>query len=228
MNSENDTTIAFDDNTEIKNIVYSCDGNVSGYDVLCVIFYRNYLNMDGDGLTKEIVTIQPTSLFDVRKIKISVTEEKIVELNNAETTTSGTTSVDVPTSSTETDADGNTTTTTGNTNVSGDIDASSTTKVKIQYTKYTISWNESDNDVNQQFLNSDKMVAIFKTEGKMSSNINITSTENSATFDVYWNGDLEDTLLGDSKNCKLFIQMPNKLIYLLEFKHKKGRIIDNV
>ena len=228
LNSENDTTIAFDDNTEIKNIVYSCDGNVSGYDVLCVIFYRNYLNMSGDGLTKEIVTIQPTSLFDIRKIQISVTEEKIVELNNAETTTSGTTSVDVPTSSTETDADGNTTTTTGNTNVSGDIDASSTTKVKIQYTKYTISWNESDNDVNQQFLNSDKMVAIFKTEGKITSNINITSTENSATFDVYWNGDLEDTLLGDSKNCKLFIQMPNKLIYLLEFKHKKGRIIDNV
>lgn len=226
LKDEESRSIAFDNVTEIKNIVYSIKNfKLNNIDILSICLFRNYLNMSNDGLTKEISTFQVTSLFDVRGIRIKCTEAKEIELNNTETETTTDGTVTVTTSSTETDSEGETTITTGNSTSDIDATSSSTSKTKVQYTQYQITWAIGDANENQQFINSDKMTAMFKVDGKITSNINITSDETSATFDVYWNGDLEDTFLkNDTKRCKLFIQMPNKLVYLLDFK-QNGKTI---
>lgn len=249
LKEEGDNTIAYDGVTEIKNIIYSCNKDIKNHDVLGIAYFRNYLNTNGDNLTKEICTFQVTSLFDVRKIQIRVTDEQVVDLMNTETKTETETTTEtvttgtasVTTSSTETSTDPETgeettTTTTGTSTGSINADSSSssestsesTSTTKIQYTQYTISWTEGSLDLNQQFINSDKMTAVFKIGSKITSNINITAQENSAVFDVYWNGDLEDVFLDTRQRVKLFIQMPNKMIYMLEFYHWKGKIITGV
>jgi hypothetical protein len=214
LKDEDSRSIAFDNINEIKNIVYSIkDFKINNIEILSICLFRNYLNMSNDGLTKEISTFQVTSLFDVRGIRFKCTKAEEIELNN--TSTNG--SVTVPTYSTETDSEGNTTPVIGSTD--NKINADS--KTKVQYTQYQINWTVGSSSENQQFINSDKMTAMFKVDNKITSNINITSDETSATFDVYWNGDLEDTFLNtDIKRCKLFIQMPNKLVYLLDFKQR--------
>ena len=214
LKDEDSRSIAFDNVNEVKNIVYSIkDFKINNIEILSICLFRNYLNMSNDGLTKEISTFQVTSLFDVRGIRFKCTKAEEIELNN--TSTSG--SVTVPTYSAVTDSSGNTTPVTGSTD--NKINADS--KTKVQYTQYQINWTVGSSSENQQFINSDKMTAMFKVDNKITSNINITSDETSATFDVYWNGDLEDTFLNtDTKRCKLFIQMPNKLVYLLDFKQR--------
>lgn len=215
-------SIIFDDSKEVKNVIYQKKVGINNVDVGGIVFFRNYLNNTGDNLTKEIVTIQTAAIFDFRQFELVGDKCEVVSLENVEsesTSTSVTTgSATVTTSST--DSSGNTTTG----SASGGIDADTTTTTEtssttqVQFTRFIIKWIEGDPNYNQQFVNSEKLTAIFKVDNKMTSTVSITSSNNAATIDVYWNGDLDGEFLGvGSRKAKLFIQMANKMIYMLDF-----------
>ena len=134
--SSDDDIIAYDDNINVKNVVYKKSSKVSGYDVLGVYIKRNYLNNSGDNLSKSIQTIQFTSIYDIRPFDLSFEVSEIVsgrttavesELNiqtevetDVNVSVSVTGSVTTSSTNSSTDASGNTTTTTttGKTSVS--------------------------------------------------------------------------------------------------------------
>lgn len=247
VTSSDPNVIAYDDNTNVKNVVYTVGRKgigIEDYDVLSVFLKRNYLNNSGDNLNKNISTIQFTAIYDVRPFAMDMCCEELIE-NRLPVT--GTATVEVPTSSTEDILDEETgevigeETTTGTTDATGDIDAGASIKHQHIILKVKTEYNNIHR--NQQFFEIDdngnpivdKLTAVLgiKIDGrKTTSDIQITcekvGNNINVLFDIMFTGELEQYSLdgGDDKKAvrdrpaALYISMPNKLVYMLDFKFK--------
>lgn len=252
VQSNDDKKIAYDDNSNVKNVIYNVDvndlkKNGDWFDVVGVLLKRNYVNNSGDNLTKKISTLQVTSIYDVRRFKFELycaSEVRYIgtEVEN-ETNVSGVVT-DVKggaTSNSEGEITGvNVTPTTGT--VTGDTQSTATTIVqRTIYTVYTYIGDDKNKliDYNQQFYsiggegenieyNTDGLSAIFAIGTKFTSDVTISNRFDerpeyedylAIDFDIYWSGDLADKTLEKAKNdtARLYIKMPNKLIYQLNF-----------
>ena len=155
-------------------------------------------------------------------IKFSLNESKLVQMktNSVSSTTEVGGTVDVPTSGTGT--------TTSSIDATGETSSSADTF--IQYTSFKITVN-SAYTYNQQFTDVNKMKAVLRVDDSVTSDVTITKDDNNNIFiNVYWSGSLNDKFVNkkdsiplfDSKNtehdCYLYVSMPNKLIYSLNFK----------
>lgn len=279
--SSDDDIIAYDDNVNVKNVVYTTSEKLNNYDVIGTYIKRNYVNNSGDNLTKSIQTIQFTSIYDVRPFEVTCPICKVVsarttsvesELDiNVDVTVTGS----VPTSSSEaaTDKDGNitgVTTTTGSTDVEssggGGNSASSTSGENAntventsaatwtQQTIFNIKSSANDTTRNLQFIDYESISASFmvKKDGrKITSDVivelgkghNYNPEDNSGDisidFNIMWSGDLQGIYITDETTTKmnlnsesnydvaLFINMPNKLIYRLEFNISSGGVLNS-
>ena len=253
VQSNDDKKIAYDDNSNVKNVIYNVDvndlkKNGDWFDVVGVLLKRNYINNSGDNLTKKISTLQVTSIYDVRRFEFELycaSEVRYIGTEVENKTEVGGGSVSVP--SIGTDSEGNVTsngsTSAGVSGMTGDTQSTATTVV--QRTIYTVYTYIGDNknkliNYNQQFYsiggedeqieyNTDGLSAIFAIGTKFTSDVTISNRFDerypdylAIDFDIYWSGDLADKTLEKAKNdtARLYIKMPNKLIYQLNFNIK--------
>ena len=78
VTSSDTNIIAYDDNTNVKNVIYNTGRMGIDSDVVGVYLKRNYLNNSGDNLNKNISTIQFTSIYDVRKFEMEMCCDEII------------------------------------------------------------------------------------------------------------------------------------------------------
>lgn len=283
VENDNDKKIAYDDDTNVKNVVYKFekqekDADGLGWDVIGIFIRRNYINSEDDNLTKNISTYQFTSLYDVRKFDFTCIESEIVEFSDNTSTNvgdngssadgtgsgGGSGSVNVP--SIDEDEEGNVTTSSTSSNVDVDVNVnldidldlnlSGETKTLVQRTKFRIKTTKNDINLNQQFISYDSLSVIFKLDGpnKFTNNVTISAVDSNGNeltdeilngnsnvdinidFDILWTGDLANYFVtnkekhnkGKDYKSSLYISMPNKLIYRIDFilkKHNEGEAL---
>jgi hypothetical protein len=247
VHSNDDKKIAYDDNTNVKNIVYNIDKKLEKngwYDVVGVYLQRNFINNNGDNLTKKISTLQITSIYDVRKFDFELYCAAKVKYNDTstdvlynETTITGSVSSSV---NSETGAvNGVSSTLGGEQNPS--VSSGNTGVTEVQRTIYRIKtyikantkpekeeiikWNQQFYSVNDDGYNTDALSAVFAIGSKFTSDVSISNKVDgdflNIDFDIYWSGDLSGMFLDKIKgnpDTYLYIKMPNKLIYQIPFK----------
>lgn len=248
VNSNDDKKIAYDDNTNVKNVIYSVnkirlDNKLNlDWDVLGVYLKRNYINNNGDNLTKKISTIQITTIYDVRKFDFELNcaglykySDTTTDVNYEQPTVTGGVSADF-------DGEGNmngVSSTIGTGEPTSATSENNSGQTETQRTIYRIKTYIGSNkseliNWNQQFYSVDvdgnysteALSAIFAIESKFTSDVSISNTIDGdylcIDFDVYWSGDLAGRTLEEEKDdnptCYFYIKMPNKLIYQLKFR----------
>jgi hypothetical protein len=235
---------AYDDNNNVKNVIYYIKKqNVDNFDVIGIYLKRNFINSSGDNLTKRISTVQITALYDLRKFLFGLYCAKVLKEGdsyNAESETEVTTPPSVEVPNIGKDEEGNVTNN-GPTNseaTGGEYETKTEVTVETQQTVFRIKVDISETDKinwNQQFYSIeeteggglsysvDGLSAVFAVGNRFTDEVYIsTELEGTSTlcidFNVIWNGDLQEKKL-DKENgiAHLFIKMPNKLIYRLDF-----------
>lgn len=189
-------------------------------DLLSIYYFRRYMNNSSDNLSKDILTLNIGTIADIRKFIMSCT----CDVDN---TMSGSDDVEIEVPTIDTDEEGNTTTGT----------TTSSDKVEIEITRQVTTFlikipNDSENDYNHGFTDSEKISASIKYEGKIASDATITTYSDGAnnyiSIKLIWSGALSGVLLtSEFKETELFIKMPNGLIFKLEFKLNSSGIISN-
>lgn len=250
VTSSDTNMIAYDDNTNVKNVIYNTGRMGIDSDVVGVYLKRNYLNNSGDNLNKNISTIQFTSIYDVRKFEMEMCCDEIIA-NRVDISGSADVTVeDVITGISASSSSGSVTSVTGsegNANGDGEINNDNTTaQTKYQHVILRINTKVDDINWNQQFFEVDSDgnyivesltavlgVKLSSKNRKITNDIKISCENNggnlSILFDIMFTGELgEYTLDGvgakedkvRDKTCALYIAMPNKLVYMIEFKFK--------
>ena len=211
---EDNNIIAYDDNTNVKNVVYKFESGISNVDVGGVFLKRNYLNNSGDNLIKNITTIQFTSIYDIRQFNFDLccAEEAEIKDGTADVTSDSEVITDVNVNvGGEQDATGNTTAVTGNAvTTSTTVDSSGETTTKVQHTIFKLTTKLNNYDYNQGFVTigeeanpdddgtvSNKsaytvnqvtavlVVRTGKKEYKKTNNVTLTCEENGGNIDIY-------------------------------------------
>lgn len=217
VTDEDVNIIAYDDNTSIKNVVYTHKKNIDNIDVCGVLLKRNYINNSGDNLIKNISTIQFTSIYDVRKFEFYLCCASEVVVND------------------DNDNDGDDTT------------MENDEKIEAQRTVFKLITKLNDFDYNQGliFKNEDNnytanhitatlFIRTGKKEYKKTDDIILTCEQNYDDiiiyFDCYWSGDLNGYFLNKknkpykrTKNVVhgyLYFKMPNNLMYRIQLNFK--------
>ena len=235
---------AYDDNNNVKNVIYYIKKqNVDNFDVIGIYLKRNFINSSGDNLTKRISTVQITALYDLRKFLFGLYCAKVLKEGdsyNAESETEVITPPSVQVPNIGTDAEGNVTNngSTSSDATGGEYGTTTEVTVETQQTVFRIKVDISETNKinwNQQFYSIeeteggglsysvDGLSAVFAVGNRFTDEVYISAElEGTSTlcidFNVIWNGDLQEKKL-DKENgiAHLFIKMPNKLIYRLDF-----------
>ena len=234
--------IAYDDNVNVKNVVYTISKNISDIDVLGVYLKRNFLNNNGDNLNKNITSIQFTSIYDVRKFKFKMCcaeESESIDSDvesNLDIEVDGGLSFDIVDSTGDTAHVDTDVTSTGNTQ---NTPENTTATTKTQRTIFKITTYVDDTNYNQGFfeveddgtytvdsLSAVLVVRTGKKEYKTTDNVKIScdppsGTELNIYIDCFWSGDLSGYYLNRDKKPRdgeayLYISLPNKLMYMLK------------
>lgn len=234
--------IAYDDNVNVKNVVYTISKNISDIDVLGVYLKRNFLNNNGDNLNKNITTIQFTSIYDIRKFefKMCCAEESESIDSDVESKldieVDGGLSFDIVDSTGDTAHVDTSVTSSGNTQ---NTPENTTATTKTQRTIFKITTYIDDTNYNQGFfeveddgtytvdsLSAVLVVRTGKKEYKTTDNVKIScdppsGTELNIYIDCFWSGELSGYYLNRDKKPRdgeayLYISLPNKLMYMLK------------
>ena len=214
VTNEDRNVIAYDDNTNVKNVVYKFESGISNVDVGGVFLKRNYLNNSGDNLTKNISTIQFTSIYDVRQFNFDLccAEEAEVKDGTADVTTNDKVMTDVSVSvGSGTNDSGFTTGVSSTTSATTEnIDSSGETTTKVQHTIFKLTTKLNDYSFNQGFVtigeeanpeddgsvsnktaytvNQVTAVLIVRTgkkEYKKTNNVILTCEQNGSDIEIY-------------------------------------------
>lgn len=215
--SNDDKKIAYDDNTNVKNIVYSIkkvslDKNAK-WDVLGVYLKRNYINNSGDNLTKKISTLQITAIYDVRKFSFELHCAAMYKYSDTTTDVDYTQTTITGSVTANRDDEGNIDGVSSNIGT-GSKDATSfdnSGQTETQRTIYRIKtyigpdkpeiihWNQQFYSVDEDGnYSTEALSAIFAIGDKFTSDVSISNSKSkeengvylNIDFDVYWTGDL--------------------------------------
>ena len=160
----NGDTPLFDDSTEFKNMTFDISLKLENKKILSIYFIRNYVNSEQDNLTKELCSLQFTSLFDVRPFKMECKEYYLVEISDSMLPVPPT-----PPTPPSGETDNHPTTI-------DETQTSNSGSTLVQYVKYSIKI-EDDVNYNHQFLDTSKISAVIRINDKTANNVVITSEE---------------------------------------------------
>ena len=209
--TDSEHAIIYDDDSFMRNISYKLNTSYSTPpDIISILYYKHFINNEGDNLSKDILTLNVGAMIDARPFDMYY----ILEIDDT-MSGSGNTEIEVPNSGV--DEEGNPVT--GSTTSSGETNVTISRQVSTFYIKIP---SATDDTINQQFKDTEKMVAALKYDKKVISDATFSIEDNKLAIKFIWGGALSGVLVGDQpKPAELYLKIANNLIYKLMFTLKK-------